>query len=330
MVTDSAADLLTRDNLPLSRATPDSAATSFAINCTTVLPAEVWDYVHASLAENTRRAYASDLAHFGAWGGRIPASDAMVASYLAAHADHLSVSTLSRRLAAIAKAHGGGPSSPVRSPLVKATMRGIMRRHRRPPRQVKPLLRDDLFAVLAAMGDDLRDIRDRALLLIGFAGGFRRSELVGLDREDVEVVAEGLVINLRRSKTDQCGEGRQVAIPLGSSIWCPVVGLHDWLRRSGISSGALFRRIDRHGHLLERLSGEVVSLVIKTHAAAAGFSADGYSGHSLRAGFATSAAQAGLNSWDIRRQTGHASNSTLAGYVRQRRLFADHPVCSLL
>jgi integrase len=209
-------------------------------------------------------------------------------------------------------------------------MRGIMRRHRQPPRQAKPLLRDELFVVLGAMGNDLKDVRDRTLLLIGFAGGFRRSELVGLDSEDVEQVAQGLVVNLRRSKTDQCGIGRQVAIPFGHSEWCPVQSLSEWLRLSKISAGALFRRVDRHGHMLERLCGEAVSLIIKARTAAAGLSPDEYSGHSLRAGFATSAAQAGLTPWDIRRQTGHASYSILATYVRQRELFANHPISALL
>ena len=158
----------------------------------------------------------------------------IVASYLAAHAERLSVATLSRRLAAIAKAHGAVASNPARSPLVKATMRGIMRRHKVPPRQAKPLLRNELFALLAQTGTGLKDVRDRALLLVGFAGGFRRSELVGLDKEDIEMVKEGLVIHLRRSKTDQCGTGRQVAIPFGRTRWCAVAALSEWLLKSEI------------------------------------------------------------------------------------------------
>jgi integrase len=322
--------VLTRDNCPLSRPNPVNALATLAINCTTELPDQVREYVQASLAENTRRAYVSDLEHFRAWGGRVPATDVVLASYLAAHAGRLSVSTLSRRLAAIAKAHGAAATNPGRSPLVKATMRGIMRRHRQPPRQAKPLLRDQLFDVLTKTGVELRDVRDRALLLVGFAGGFRRSELVGLDIEDIEGVAEGLVIRLRQSKTDQCGFGREVAIPYGHTRWCPVVALHEWLLVSGINSGALFRRIDRHDHLLTRLSGEAVSLIVKARLSAAGMSSEGYSGHSLRAGFATSAAQAGLNAWDIRRQTGHASTSVLATYVRHQDRFSGNPVSSLL
>jgi integrase len=205
-----------------------------------------------------------------------------------------------------------------------------MRRHKVPPRQAKPLLRDELFAVLAQTGTDLKDVRDRALLLVGFAGGFRRSELVGLDKEDIEMVKEGLVIHLRRSKTDQCGTGRQVAIPFGRTRWCAVAALSEWLHRSAIESGALFRHIDRHGHLLTRLSGEAISLIIRSWLAAAGMPSDGYSGHSLRAGFATSSAQAGVSSWKIRSQTGHASDAMLARYVRDGEMFLDNAAGALL
>ena len=160
-------------------------------------------------------------------------------------------------------------------------MRGIMCRHRQPPRQAMPLLRDDLFALLTAMGNNLRDVRDYALLLIGFAGGFRRSELVGLDKEDVELIAEGLV----QLKTLQGRPMRARPPSRGPTRpWCPVQTLDDWLRQSNASSGTLFRRINRQGHMLERLSGEAVSLIIKARVAAAGLSPDWYSGHNLRAG----------------------------------------------
>ncbi len=355
------ADDLTSDNHPLSRPKPRGArdaadralnctnaglasaeadaikCTSVpslairAINCTTDLPDAVRQYVHESLSENTRRAYLSDLTHFELWGGRIPASDVLVASYLADHAERLGTATLARRLAAIAKAHTTkGLSNPIQSPLVKATIRGIMRCHRTPPHQARALLRDDLFLVLSAIGSELRDVRDRALLLIGFAGGFRRSELVGLNREDIESVSQGILVHVRRSKTDQTGIGRTIAIPFGRTQWCPVSELNDWLARSGIERGALFRWVNRHDHLLSRLTGEAVSLIIKGRVAAAGIDQAGYSGHSLRAGFVTSAAQAGLNAWEIRRQTGHASQFTLAKYVREQDLFVGNPLIALL
>ena len=222
-------------------------------------------------------------------------------------------------------------SSPTASELVKATMRGIKRQRGTAQAEAKPLLRDDLFQVLAAMGDDLKSVRDRAPLLIGFAGGFRRSELVGLDLADIEHVRQGLVIHLRRSKTDQLGAGRKIGIPLGRTRWCPVAALDEWLSRSGIEAGAIFRRINRHSQVLgNRLSGEAVALVIRERLSAAGFDPTGYSGHSLRTGFATSAAQAGATSWKIRAQTGHASDAMLARYFRDGEMFSDNAAGVLL
>lgn len=265
-------------------------------------------------------------------GGDIPSSDAELAAYLAAHATTLKVATLGRRMAAISVAHEAqGLPNPVRSPLIRATMRGIRREHGSAQRQAKPLLRDDLFAVLAATGDGIRDLRDRALLLIGFAGGFRRSELAAITCEDIERVRQGLVITLRRSKTDQDGLGRKIGVPYGRSKWCPVAALECWLAAAGIGDGPVFRRVDRHGRVwAEHLSAEAVSLVVRERVAAAGYDPSGFSGHSLRSGFATSAAQAGVSSWRIRQQTGHASDAMLARYIRDGELFIDNAAGALL
>src|SRR5262249_49213134 len=156
------------------------------------------------------------------------------------------------------KAHQArGVPNPTRSELVRTTLRGIKRARRCAQRQAKPLLREDLFLVLDAMGDGPKDIRDRALLLIGFAGALRRSELVSLDAADVSHVRRGIVLHLRRSKTDQDGKGHKIAIPYGRTRWCPVDALAVWLQVSGISDGAIFRPVDRHGHIHGgRLSGE--------------------------------------------------------------------------
>jgi len=328
------ADLLTRDNPRLSRPTmiDVSPPLAGAINCKPPLLERVADYVRDSVAENTRRAYASDLAHFEAWGGRIPASAEMIAAYLAAHAETLSVATLGRRIASLSKAHEAmGEQNPTRSALVKATLQGIRRNRGTAQREAKPLLRDELFLALDAMGDTLKDSRDRALLLIGFAGGFRRSELVGIDRSDIEPVRQGMIVHLRRSKTDQTGAGRKVGIPNGRTRHCPVAALESWLTRSDIGDGPVFRPIDRHGRMSgDRLSGEAVSLVVKERLAAAGIDPAGYSGHSLRAGLATSAAQAGVSSWKIRQQTGHASDAMLARYIRDGELFVHNAAGALL
>jgi integrase len=303
-----------------------------AINCKADLPDGVATYIRDSLAENTRRAYLSDLGEFERWGGSIPSSAETVAAYLAARADTLAVATLVRHVASISKAHEArGLANPTRSELVRATLRGIRRTKGCAQREAKPLLRDDLLLVLDAMGGSIKDIRDRALLLIGFAGALRRSELVGLDVGDIEHVRQGMILSLRRSKTDQDGQGRKIGIPFGRTRWCPVAALDSWLAASEITEGAIFRPVDRHGRMQgARLSGEAVSLVVRERVAAVGLEPAPYSGHSLRAGLATSAAQAGVPTWRIRAQTRHASDAMLARYVRDGELFTDNAAGVLL
>lgn len=333
--TPHAAALLGRDNSYLSgvRNTPamgtlDPKPRSFS----KALGAGVEDYVRAGVSPATREAYRADLSHFEAWGGVIPATEAQVASYLAAHASVLAPSTLSRRLAAISVAHGArGYPTPTASPLVRATLRGIRREHGAAQMQAKPLLREDLFAVLAAMSNSLNDVRDRALLLIGFAGGFRRSELIGLDLEDIQHAPQGLIVTLRRSKTDQEGRGRKLGIPFGRAKWCPVAALRDWVVGADIERGPIFRPISRHGQVSpSRLSGEAVCAVLRKRLEQAGYDPVGYSGHSLRAGLATSAAQFGVASWKIRAQTGHASDAMLSRYVRDGELFVGNAAGAIL
>lgn len=299
-----------------------------AINCTL----SAADYVRASVSENTRRAYRSDLQHFIDWGGAIPATDVMIANYLAAHAGKLSVSTLSRRLASISKAHTSkGLQSPTVSDLIKTTLRGIKRTHGRPQRVSAPLLVEDLLRVMNVMDERPKDVRDRAILLIGFAGGFRRSELVGLNVENIRHVRQGMVVNIRRSKTDQVGTGREIGIPFARGRFCPVKSLEEWLQVAEIEDGSIFRPIDRHGWIgASRLSPEAVSGVVKERAEEIGLDPAKYSGHSLRAGLATSAAMAGVSSLDIRKQTGHASDAMLARYVRSGELFVNNAVSHLL
>lgn len=326
-------NVLTRDNLHLSRVTMAVHSDILsAINCTTAEPITVADYIRESLAENTRIAYLSDLAHFGSWGGQIPAAPETIAEYLAAHADVLSVATLNRRLAALAKVHrSSGFSNPTTAEIVKATLRGLKRIKGTAQRQATPLIKEDLFVVLEAMGSRLKDVRDRALLLLGFAGGFRRSELVGLNCDDVVLVRQGLEVTLRRSKTDQNGAGRKIGIPHGRGRWCPVVALEQWRIASGITEGALFKPVDRHQRVgPKRLSAEAVCLVVRERVQAAGIDPANYSGHSLRAGLATSAAQAGVSPWKIRQQTGHASDAMLSRYIRIGEIFVDNAAGALL
>lgn len=162
-------------------------------------------------------------------------------------------------------------------------------------------------------------------------GGVRRSELVGLDHADIGTVREGLIVTLRRSKTDQEAAGRKIGIPYGRTRHCPVTALEAWLALSDVTSGPLFRQVDRHSRIHpERLSGEAVSIIIRERLATAGIAPAGYSGHSLRAGFATSAAQAGVSTTKIRAQTGHASDAMLGRYIRDGELFIDNAAGALL
>lgn len=294
--------------------TPDN----FALSEVT-LPGSVAQFVSAAHADNTVRAYQADLAHFIAWGGSIPASPEQVASYLAAHARSHAPTTLARWLVAIGKAHQvAGYSSPTGHGLVRLTLRGIRRSLPRQQIQARPVLVHELRQIVNAMREDLHSLRDRTLLLIGFAGAFRRSELVGLTVIDIERTAQGILTHLRRSKTDQLAEGRMIAIPPSDEgEVCPVRALTAWLNRAGITHGPIFRPINRHGQIADTaLSAEAVAVILKSRARAAGINPAGYSGHSLRAGFTTSAVLAGIPTDTIRGQTGHKSLTMLSRYVR--------------
>ncbi|MBL9062599.1 MAG: site-specific integrase [Tabrizicola sp.] len=293
---------------------------------------KVADLLRNSLAMNTELAYESDLRHFRDWGGRLPASVDTICSYIASHAGALSVATIQRRIATLSKAHeAAGLVNPCRAQITKAALRGLKRKFGMAQRQAKPLLRDDLFVVLDRLGTTLRDQRDRALLLLGFAGGFRRSELVALEHADIETTRQGLIVTVRRSKTDQEGAGRRLGIPHGRTRHCPVAAVESWLVASGLDTGPLFRPITRHGYLAANaLTGDAVSVLLRERMAAAGMNPEGYSGHSLRAGFATSAANAGVTAHRIRAQTGHASDAMLTRYIRHGNLFLDNAVGCLL
>jgi integrase len=176
-----------------------------------------------------------------------------------------------------------------------------------------------------------KGVRDRALLLLGFAAALRRSELVALDVEDIEFVNEGLVVHQRRSKTDQEGVGRKIAVPYGRTNACPVRALRGWLEHAHIESGAVFRPVSK-GQVVgvDRLTGASVSLVLKGYAQRAGLPVANISGHSLRSGLVTSAAQAGVAAYKIQEQTGHKSTEMVSRYIRDANLFINNPVSLLL
>ncbi|MBI5006429.1 MAG: tyrosine-type recombinase/integrase [Nitrosomonadales bacterium] len=311
--------------------TNDNSQLSPTINSKELAHSSITELVHAALSDNSRTAYQSDLKHFLSWGGKIPCTPEVVADYLSAHAQLQSIATLSRRLVSIGKAHTSqNLVSPTKADLVKAVMRGIRRTYGSAQRQVAPAIKEDVLSMVGNLAG-IKGVRDKALLLIGFAGAFRRSELVSLTVEDVECVKQGMVILLRRSKTDQAGEGRKVAIPYARGTVCPVHALQDWLDLSGITGGLIFRGITRHGKIAEQgLAPQSVALVVKERAAAAGLDAVKYSGHSLRAGLVTSAAQAGVSSWKIRQQTGHKSEAMLLRYIRDANIFTDNAAGGVL
>jgi integrase len=289
------------------------------------------EYIAAASSDNTRRAYRNDLCSFVARGGTLPSTPQTVADYLVAHASELSPVTLSRRLVAIGRAHTVlGYPNPCRSELVRTTLRGIWRLHGRPQRQVQPALREDVLAMLPHM-TGTRGIRDRALILVGFAGAFRRSELVALQHEDAAFVKEGLTLMIRRSKTDQVCAGRKVAIPFARSHACAVKALRIWLDHAKIDTGPVFRFVKKGGAIgLQALSSQSVAAIVKEYAAKAGLDPRNFSGHSLRAGLITSAAKAGVSSWKIREQTGHRSEAMLYRYIRDAEIFEGNAAGSVL
>ena len=288
--------------------------------------ASVRKYLDAALADNTLRAYRADLKHFLAWGGVIPSSSEQVATYIAHHATILASSTLSRRLVAIARAHSAlGMLSPTNSELVKATLQGVRRSRGSSVRQAAPLQKSQVVKMVQGL-HGLRGLRDAAMLLIGFASALRRSELVSLDVEDIQFTSEGTLIRLRRGKTDQEGRGRDIAIPRVKGRNCPSRNLQVWIEAAGITTGALFRQVNRYDQLLpNRLMAQSVALIVKNRAELAGFDPRIFSGHSLRAGFVTNAAKRGASSSSIRAQTGHKSDAMLQRYIRDSKLFADNP-----
>jgi site-specific recombinase XerD len=295
-------------------------------------------YLDSARARNTIRGYRSSFGQFEQWCQAaglpsMPAAPETIALYLGAQAGRLKAATLQHHLAAIGKAHkSAGYPSPVKdNQLIAETLKGIKRTHGAAVAQKAPVLTEDLRLMLRTLPDKLIGVRDRALLLIGLAGAFRRSELVGPDVSDLSFTAEGLLITLRRSKTDQDGEGRQVAIPFGAhEQTCPVRALQAWLKQSGITDGAVFWPISRHGKLSSaRLSDQAVALVVKRYVGRVGLSADSFAGHSLRAGFVTSAARAGESERRIMRTTGHKSVEMVLKYVRQANVFSDNAALAL-
>lgn len=289
------------------------------------ISARAREYASSARAANTRRAYACAWREFARWcEGRqsqaLPAQPATVADYIAAIAERgQRASTIAVKLAAIRYAHRSAQAQtdPTASPVVRAVWGGIRRSIGTAQRGKAALAVEELRAMVRVAGDDLRGLRDRALVLVGFAGALRRSELVGLDVEDLRLNGV-LRVTVRRSKTDQEGAGIVKTIPATGGELCPVDAVRKWLDASGVKSGAVFRPVDRWGRVrATRLATRDVSRIIKRLADAAGLDARSLAGHSLRAGFVTEAALRGVPEWAIAEVTGHKSLNVLRRYIRQ-------------
>jgi site-specific recombinase XerD len=305
------------------------------------------EYAEAAKAPNTRRAYRSDWASFGVWCDSrrvqaMPASADTVLGYLIDHAGRLKVSTLQRRLSAIREAHlYAGAVLETSSATFRDVWRGIRRTHAMAANKKAPLLTMGLRRAIATLPDTLAGRRDRAMLLVGFGGALRRSELAALEvtQRDaapgwIEETPDGLAIHLGATKTDQTGEGDVLGIPFGSNDeTCPVRAYKAWLAASGISAGSAFRGIDRHGHMAaDAISDKAVATIIKrtvvagelmggATSAEADATARRFAGHSLRAGLATSAAANDAPGHAIQRQLRHKRFDTTQGYIRGGELF---------
>jgi integrase len=290
-------------------------------------------YASEAAAENTKRAYRAAWEDFVDWCAAgnhtsLPAAPEVVGSFLAERASTHKAASLTMRLVAIGQAHRlKGHRLDRKHPAIRETMKGIRRTHGTAPAKKAAadvvVLRDALSELAKIPGP--RALRNRTLLLVGFAGALRRSELVALDLADIRFVPEGMVLTLRRCKTDQEGQGTEIAIPYGQSErTCPILTLRAWLAAAGITGGPVFVSVNRGGAIgTSRLSPIDVARVVKATVAAAGGNSADFSGHSLRSGFITSPARADVAERHIQNQSGHRSLPVLRGYIRRGSLFVD-------
>ena len=291
----------------------------------------------SSKANNTIKAYKSDFNDFGLFCAQngfksLPSEPKIISLYLT----HLStknvkMSTLKRRLVSIGVIHKlKGHYLDTKHPSIIENVMGIKRRKGSIQTGKKPLLINNLKVIINVIDElkieEIKKLRDRSIILIGFSGGFRRNEIVSLDYDDLDFVSEGLKINLRRSKTDQFGEGSVKGLPyFNKSQYCPVLSLKKWISMSNIKSGPLFRRFSKGSKLTEnRLTDQTVALIIKKYLNLAGLDSKNYSGHSLRSGFATSAAESGVEERSIMAMTGHKSTEMVRRYIKEANIFKNN------
>ena len=293
--------------------------------------------LQSSKANNTVRAYKSDFKDFGIFCAQngfksLPSEPKIVSLYLTyLSTKEAKISTLKRRLVSIGVIHRlKGHYLDTKHPSIIENIMGIKRRKGSIQKSKKPILISDLKLLINVIDEqkkqEIKKLRDRTIILIGFSGGFRRNEIVSLDYDDLDFVQEGLKINIRRSKTDQYGEGFIKALPyFDNPKYCPVVSLKNWINTSKISSGSIFRRFSKGSKLSEhRLTDQTVALLIKEYLQLTGIDSKNYSGHSLRSGFATSAAESGAEERSIMAMTGHKSTEMVRRYIKEANLFKNN------
>ena len=295
-----------------------------------------------SKAKNTIRAYKSDFNDFSLFCAQngfksLPSEPKIISLYLT----HLStkdakMSTLKRRLVSIGVIHKlKGHYLDTKHPSIIENIMGIKRRKGSNQKGKKPLLINDLKLLINVIDkynhEEIMRLRDRSIILIGFSGGFRRNEIVSLDIDDLDFVSEGLKINLKRSKTDQFGEGSVKGLPYFDNLkYCPVLSLKKWIEISKIDSGPLFRRFSKGSKLTDnRLTDQTIALLIKKYLKLAGIESKNYSGHSLRSGFATSAAESGAEERSIMAMTGHKSTEMVRRYIKEANLFKNNALSKI-
>lgn len=300
-----------------------------------IIDARLRAFLAAATSDNTRRAYRSAIRHFLDWGGMLPADEASALRYLLAHAQAHNPRTLALRLTALSQwhLHQGFPD-PAATPTVRKTLAGIGRVHGTPRKKAKALPVEDLQRIVAALAqvESPKALRDSALLQLGFFGAFRRSELAAVRVEDLAWEAEGLLVTLPRSKTDQAGQGIVKAIPYGEGPCCPARALRAWLEAAGIGAGPVFRAVNQWGDVgAAGLHASSINAILAGAASLAGLAyVPELSSHSLRRGMATSAHRAGAGFQDIKRQGGWRHDGTVQGYIEEAGRFQDNAAGTLL
>jgi len=302
---------------------------------------ETLNNLKSSKANNTIRAYKSDFKDFGTFCAKhgfdsLPTEPKIISLYLTHLSKNSKISTLKRRLVSISMAHKlKGHYLDTKHPIIIENLMGIKRVNGSMQKGKKPILINHLKSIINVIDqqkiNEIKKSRDKTILLVGFGGGFRRTELISIDHEDLEFVPEGVKITIKRSKTDQYGEGMLKGLPYFSNeLYCPVINLKKWLELSNIKSGPIFRRFAKGSSLTNnRLTDQSVVLLIKNYLNLAGIENTNYSGHSLRSGFATVAAESGADERSIMAMTGHKTTQMVRRYIREANIFKNNALSKI-